>query len=638
MQTPKIKILVGYHKPATLLKSDIFTPIHLGRAVALDESKDGALDADELKWMQENMIGDDTGNHISNLNRTLCELTAFYWAWKNLDKLDNPDYIGFMHYRRHLSFSDEKLPENNQEYHSFALDDDYLKKCRLNDKSVAEKCVAYDMIIKSRYKFFSNNPYLHYKNNHQINDYDIALSILAEKHPNMVRHSLKYNKSNFDFFTNIFIMKSELFYRYCEWLFDIIFEAQKHIDASYRSMQDARALGYISERLTGIYITYLYDENKAKICELQSAFIDNSYYGTASIVKPAFATSNVPIVFACEGDYYPYTGVAISSLIKNASPNYNYDMLIFVDTEVLKKKNLLLSLAEGYDNISIRIINIFAFIDTPIRSVYYHFLAPTILPHYNKALYFSSDSVIHKDVAELFNVDLEDNIVAAARDVTMHIGFHTNQWHQHYLLFRSKLENPYNYFNSSVLVMNLKKIRDERIEQQFFDEITELKNPNFWDQDVLNCVCEGNVKFLDLKWNHQFSPPYQTPNYAKDCPTKLIKEYIANVDDHYITHFTDCHKPWLEPHRMLAENFWRYARNAPFYDEIIQKNIGGIHQDSINDIYWLLHEIYYADKLIYDNRRYKILYLLSFGRVKKYKNKYSKAKRRLKELKRRFAW
>jgi lipopolysaccharide biosynthesis glycosyltransferase len=658
MKEPKIKILVGYHKPATLLKSDIFTPIHLGRAVTLDESKDGALDADDLKWMQENMIGDDTGDHISNLNRTVNELTAFYWAWKNPDKLDNPDYIGFMHYRRHLSFADEKLPEKekqtfDQMYETFALDDEYLQKTRLNnDEKITNKCADYDVVIKSRHRL-PGTPYQHYEHNREghtkIKDYDTVLRILAEKYPSFIKYSEKYNSGKFAYFTNIIIMKSELFYQYCEWLFDIIFETQKQIDISNYSAQEARACAYISEWLMGIYITYLYNATDKKILELQGTYIENSDYGVIPAIKPAFARNNVPVVFACEGDFYLYTGVAISSLIKNASSNYNYDILIFADPEALKKKNLLLSLAENYDNINIRLINALSFIDNHTnnllfvshhlrKSAYYRLLASAILSNYDKTLYLDSDIVIHKDAAQLFNTDLENNIIAAVLDVGVHIGFHTNVWHQQYLLFRLKLENPYNYFNSGILVMNLKKIRYERIERRFFDKLAELKNPNFWDQDVLNCVCEGNVKFLDIKWNHQFSPPYQTPNCANDCPTKLIKEYIVNIDDHYITHFTDWFKPWLEPRKTLAEHFWRYARNTSFYDEIIQKNIGKISQNTINDIYWLMREIYYSNKLAYDKRRYKILYLLSFGRVKKYKEKYNKAKRRLKELKRRLSW
>ena len=60
----------------------------------------------DYQWMLDNMIGDDTGDNISELNRNFNELTAIYWAWKNYDKLGNPDYIGLAHYRRFLAIYD----------------------------------------------------------------------------------------------------------------------------------------------------------------------------------------------------------------------------------------------------------------------------------------------------------------------------------------------------------------------------------------------------------------------------------------------------------------------------------------------------------------------------------------------------
>lgn len=54
------------------------------------------------------MIGDDTGDNISALNDSYNEMTALYWAWKNYDKLGNPDYIGLMHYRRHFVLNEGK--------------------------------------------------------------------------------------------------------------------------------------------------------------------------------------------------------------------------------------------------------------------------------------------------------------------------------------------------------------------------------------------------------------------------------------------------------------------------------------------------------------------------------------------------
>ena len=86
-----VKIFIAYHKDAQRIKSDILTPIHVGRAIA----------PEIVKNQLQDMIGDDTGDNISYKNPNYCELTALYWAWKNCDA----DYIGFMHYRRHLSFN-----------------------------------------------------------------------------------------------------------------------------------------------------------------------------------------------------------------------------------------------------------------------------------------------------------------------------------------------------------------------------------------------------------------------------------------------------------------------------------------------------------------------------------------------------
>ena len=94
-----VKIFIAYHKDAQRIKSDILTPIHVGHAIA----------PEIVKNQLQDMIGDDTGDNISYKNLNYCELTALYWAWKNCDA----DYIGFMHYRRHLSFNlNTKFKEN----------------------------------------------------------------------------------------------------------------------------------------------------------------------------------------------------------------------------------------------------------------------------------------------------------------------------------------------------------------------------------------------------------------------------------------------------------------------------------------------------------------------------------------------
>ena len=112
-----IKILVAYHKKSEIIKSDIITPIHVGREVATSSP--------DYNWLQDNMIGDNTGDHISAKNPNYCELTALYWAWKNLDV----DYVGLMHYRRVFNFG--KILDMTHEYGTKVLN-----KIGLNDEKI----------------------------------------------------------------------------------------------------------------------------------------------------------------------------------------------------------------------------------------------------------------------------------------------------------------------------------------------------------------------------------------------------------------------------------------------------------------------------------------------------------------------
>lgn len=85
MNRPKCKILISYHKKDFLLKDDILTPIHAGRANALKKEPN-----ESLEWLLKNMIGDNTGDNISDRNGSYNEMTSVYWAWKNYDALGNP--------------------------------------------------------------------------------------------------------------------------------------------------------------------------------------------------------------------------------------------------------------------------------------------------------------------------------------------------------------------------------------------------------------------------------------------------------------------------------------------------------------------------------------------------------------------
>ena len=83
MDRLNIKIMVAAHKPYWMPQDDVYMPIHVGC-----EGKESI-----------GFTGDNTGDNISTKNPHYCELTALYWAWKNLQA----DYTGLVHYRRYFT-------------------------------------------------------------------------------------------------------------------------------------------------------------------------------------------------------------------------------------------------------------------------------------------------------------------------------------------------------------------------------------------------------------------------------------------------------------------------------------------------------------------------------------------------------
>ena len=240
-----IKILIPYHKPYKMFKDDIFEPIHAGRDIAFHSSKDGFLSLKDKDWLFDNMIGDNTGDNISYKNREYCELTVQYWAWKNYDKLNNPDYIGFMHYRRHFQFTKHQGLFLSIPFH-------HRKKIILDKLDSAG-------IIMPEYTDISCNIYNQYKfaeNFLHIEDYEKTIETVKRMYPEYAYACDTYNSLYAGFFCNMFIMKKDEFFSYSSWLFSILNEVEKVIDISEYDVDERRVFGHLAERLLGIYVLH----------------------------------------------------------------------------------------------------------------------------------------------------------------------------------------------------------------------------------------------------------------------------------------------------------------------------------------------------------------------------------------------
>ncbi|WP_270991463.1 DUF4422 domain-containing protein [Campylobacter upsaliensis] len=299
-KNPSIKILVGYHKPAKLLKDDILTPIHLGRALATEASKDGEMSQEDFEWMCENMIGDDTGDNISHLNRYLNELTGIYWAWKNYDKLGNPDYIGYMHYRRHFIFDEDytktlKLNGDGYSYLVDSFDEDYCNNISpnlhidliLKNDIIVPKPFDCNQVLEKTFIAKCLKEFLVSWNGNNESAYNLLVFLLARMKCYEVYSDLakKMFQSTVYYPCNMFVMKRKYFFTYCEFLFEIMFLLNDILghDISKRNYWECRELAWISEYVTTLFFYKIDNRFECDISLVQMQILN--IYCTPNVIR-----------------------------------------------------------------------------------------------------------------------------------------------------------------------------------------------------------------------------------------------------------------------------------------------------------------------------------------------------------------
>lgn len=284
---PTLKLLTVYHKPCEVIRTNVYTPILVGNAIRNRETKDGYFNENEFKNFEREVLKDDIGENVSDKNRSLNELTAIYWAWKNYDQLGNPAWFGLVHYRRFFIF-DDSLPLPNELWLPGGSTYCFNKLSDISKYISEEKCLSllkrYDCLITKKYndRFFSpekstmRESYItHGKGELDPVLYDLMEKIVLKKYPKYRKHIDFFRNSSEHYFCNMFIFPKDLFFEYCEFLFSVIFEIDdNNINAS--CAEGLRAPGYIGEYLTSMFISQKIEEGRYRFKELNTLFINNT--------------------------------------------------------------------------------------------------------------------------------------------------------------------------------------------------------------------------------------------------------------------------------------------------------------------------------------------------------------------------
>lgn len=570
----KIKIFSTYSQcvKQRYVENEIVTPVLAG-AITKNNS--------------EKMQGDDEGENLSAKNDVYCELTTQYWAWKNVDL----DYYGFCHYRRWFSFNPKTLESDAWKVVNCAYANETTKKkLYLDEMTTIKKTVnQYDVLVaeaidlkkvghNSLYEHFLQTPFM------KIEALDYTMEIIRDFYPDYYDCARKYMYGPVFYPYNMFIMSKKVFSEYSEWLFGILEKLCEKLDMKDYSIQSRRVPAHIGERLLGVYITYLKEHRKElKIKELQVGFIHNTTM--QETILPKYEKNNIPIVMAANEFFSPIMSAAIYSMVENSSKENNYDIVVLESNIEEKTKKRLQNMVAEHENVSIRFYNVASLIEpydlyiSKLITVetYYRFFIPELFKKFDKVLYLDGDIIVKNDVAELYRQDIGNNLVGAVHDVT--VAGLVNGFDKESLIYctkKMKLKNPLDQFNAGVMVMNLVEFR-KKYSTKYMLKFAEEGKFRYWDQDALNILCQGKVKWLDSAWNFFADEKNGWRGRINQfAPKEMYDKYVAAGKNPYIYHFAGNEKPWFDPNYEYAEVFWHYMRKTPFYEMLLHRRITDI--------------------------------------------------------------
>ena len=296
---PTVKILVCCHKESYVPALDCYLPIQVGKANAK---------------IDLGFQGDDTGNNISVKNPYYCELTAIYWAWKNLRDID---YIGLCHYRRLFDFWFH--PYIRKEAKNVSVEYVESHKHILNPcKIIVDKDVVLPTSIPFRINIFERHAL-------NLNFIDFALleRIILDLYPEY-RDSLKYifYHSQDVPQRNMFVMKRDIFEHYCEFLFSILFEVEKHLKLSPYNYYH-RVCGFMGELLLPLFCYH----NKLRIARRRILFITDEVKNSHLVFDIAKSCLNRLCFSLNELSRRPLYSIWKKDLLKREFSEINWDKL-----------------------------------------------------------------------------------------------------------------------------------------------------------------------------------------------------------------------------------------------------------------------------------------------------------------------
>jgi lipopolysaccharide biosynthesis glycosyltransferase len=201
--------------------------------------------------------------------------------------------------------------------------------------------------------------------------------------------------------------------------------------------------------------------------------------------------------------------------------------------------------------------------------IYYKIFIPIIFPDLKRIIHLDGDTLIRKDLLEMYNLPFNDNYI---------LGF---PFYMPYVMDKFGI-NATHYITVGCILYNLEKIYNDKKDVDLLQfTIKNNSKLSFPEQDAINYIFYPNIGFLPLKYgiymigNHKI---FERLSHNVRTSLNLREGYKA-VDDPSIIHFSCCWpKVWSNGSKNLfgddniclryQKEFYYYASKTKYYSII----------------------------------------------------------------------
>ena len=253
-------------------------------------------------------------------------------------------------------------------------------------------------------------------------------------------------------------------------------------------------------------------------------------------------SNQINIVFASDDNYAQHIAVVIASIMAKTKEEVCFYVINdnISKNKIEKLKNTADTFKAQIEFITVsedKFINVYLSGHVS-KAAYFRLALADILPNdIEKVIYLDVDLLVFDDINKLWQIDLKNLPLAAVPDYGIMASVRLCKQKKQVI----GLPVGEKYFNSGVLVVNLKEWRKEDYTKQILEIINNNQLPHH-DQDALNKLFMHKWKELELRWN-VIPPIYYLFNKVV-FNKKLRNSALKAKSDIAILHYAGSYKPW----------------------------------------------------------------------------------------------